>query len=210
MNKAREIGRAAAALEAGERLAARIAARQAGVANGPAARFFALQARQEALHARSFAAAAAVLAPGAAAGNPAGPALAALGARLDRDLDAHDLGASVVGLQVALEALGTAVLGELEAVVSTHVPRLAVLHRRVALQEAAHHAFGLRYVDRALARGEVSAARLADAAADYGPLAFGVLRSCAEVMDGCGAPAGRYRHAFVTSLPAWFRAADGA
>src|SRR5262245_58272210 len=120
MSRVRAIGLAAAALEAGERLAARVAARQAGLASGPAARFFAQQARQEAFHARAFAAAAAMLAPGPATANPAAPALAALGARLDRDLDARELGASVVGLQVALEALGSTVLGELEAIVSVH------------------------------------------------------------------------------------------
>jgi hypothetical protein len=210
MNTAREIGRAAAALEAGERLAARIAARQAAVAPGPSARFFALQARQEMFHARAFAAAAALLVPGPAAANPAAAALAALGAGLDRDLDARDLAASVVGLQIALEALGVAVLGELEALVAAHVPALALLHRRLALQEAAHHAFGVRYVERALARGELSVSRRAAAAGEYGALAQGVLRASGDVIDGLGAPAGRYPDAFRDALPAWFRAVGGA
>jgi hypothetical protein len=210
MNKAREIGAAAAALEAGERLAARIAARQAAVAAGPSARFFALQARQETFHARAFATAVALVAPGPAAANPAAAALAALGARLDRDLDARDVARSVVGLQVAFEALGVAVLGGLEALVAAHVPALALLHRRLALQEAAHHAFGVRYVERARARGELSAAGRAAAAGEYGALAQGVLRACDDVIDGLGAPAGHYPDAFRAALPAWFRATGDA
>jgi hypothetical protein len=208
MSRTREIGRAAAALQAGEALAARIAARQVDFASGPVARFLAQQARQEAFHARASAAAAAVLAPGAAAANPTSAALAALGARLDRDLDAGELAASVIGLQVAFEAIGIAVLGELEAVVAAHVPGLAALHRRVALQEAAHHAFGVRYVERARERGAVSAARLAAATREYDALARGLLRSCIEITDRFGVPAERYRSAFAAALPGWFPAGD--
>jgi hypothetical protein len=76
------------------------------------------------------------------------------------------------------------------------------------VQEAAHHAFGLRYLERACARGELSAARLAAAAGEYGMLARGVLQACVEIIDGCGVPAERYAGAFTAALPGWFRAAD--
>jgi hypothetical protein len=114
-NRARELARAATLLEAGERLAVHAASAQAAIAPEPrAARFFALQARQEAFHARVFAATATFLAPGPGVAHPGAAALAAYRARLAADLDAGDLWSSVVGVQVVLEALGVAVLGEVE------------------------------------------------------------------------------------------------
>ncbi|HLB15422.1 MAG TPA: hypothetical protein VJM14_10850, partial [Burkholderiales bacterium] len=162
------------------------------------------QARQEAFHARAFAAAGTFLAPGATLTHPGGPALAAYRAQLDRDLDAGDLWSSVVGVQVALEALGAAVLGEVEERLVLHLPALAPLHRVLARQEAAHHAFGLRLVERAAARGALSAPRLGAAAGAYRPLAMGLLAGCAELLDGLGDSPAPYAARFEALLPTWF------
>jgi hypothetical protein len=205
-SRARDLARAATLLEAAERLALHAASRQAAIAREPrGARFFALQARQEAFHARMFAAAAACLAPGATLAHPAGPALTAYQVRLDRDLDAGDVWSSVVGLQVALEALGAAVLGEVEERLARHLPALAPLHRVLARQEAAHHAFGLRLVERAAARGELAAPRAQAAVAHYRPLAGGLLAACAELLDGLGDSPAPYAARFEALLPTWFR-----
>ena len=206
-SRARDLARAATLLEAAERLALHAASGQAAIAREPrAARFFALQARQEAFHARVFAAAAAFLAPGATLAHPAGPALTAFQVRLDRDLDAGDVCSSVIGTQVALEALGRAVLDELEAGLTHHLPALAPLHRVLARQEAAHHAFGVRRVQRALASGELSAPRLGAAARAYRPLAMGLLAGCAEMLDGLGETPAPYAASFEALLPTWFLA----
>ncbi len=204
-SRAREFARAATLLEAAERLALRAASGQTGLAREPrTARFLALQARQEAFHARVFAAAAAFLAPGPTLAHPAGPALTAYQARLDRDLDADDLSSSVIGTQVALEALGRAVLGELEAGLTHHLPALAPLHRVLSRQEAAHHAFGLQIVERAAAGGELSAPRLRAAAIDYRALVGGLLAACAEMLDGLGGTPAPYAARFAALLPEWF------
>ena len=206
-----EVARAAAVLEAGERLAHRVAARQAGIAREPkAARFLGVQARQEAFHARVFASAARLLAPKVTVANPAQAALAALASRLDSDLDAGELWPSVVGLQVALEALGQAVLDELEGVVAQHVPALAPLHSLLARQEAAHRAFGTRCVARAIECGELTPARLRGATRDYDALVGELLMACAEVLDGLGVPYERYAERFEAALPRWFRVAASA
>jgi len=204
-SRAREFARAASLLEAAERLARHAASGQAAIAREPrAARFFALQARQEAFHARVFAAAAALLAPGATLAHPAGPALTAYQVRLDRDLDAGDVCSSVIGTQVALEALGRAVLDELEAGLTHHLPALAPLHRMLSRQEAAHHAFGVQFVQRAAAGGELSALRLRAAAVDYRALVGGLLAACAEMLDGVGGTPAPYAARFAALLPEWF------
>ena len=206
-SRARELARAATLLEAAERLALHAASGQAAIARDPrAARFFARQARQEAFHARAFAAAATFLAPGATLTHPGGPALAAYRARLDRDLNAGDLWSSVVGLQVALEALGAAVLGEVEERLVLHLPALAPLHRVLARQEAAHHAFGVQRVQRALASGVLPALRLGAAAGAYRPRAMGLLAACAELLDGLGDSPAPYAARFEALLPVWFLA----
>ncbi len=206
LSRARELARAASLLEAAERLALHAATRQAAIAREPrTARFCARQARQEAFHARVFAAAAACLAPGAVVAHPGGAALGAYRAQLDRDLESGDLWSSVVGLQVALEALGAAVLGELEAGLARHLPALAPLHRVLAQQEAAHHGFGLRRIERAVATGAIPAPRLRVAAGAYHRLANGLLAACAEILDRLGESPAPYAARFEALLPAWFR-----
>jgi len=205
-SRARDLARAATLLEAAERLALHAATGQAAIACDPrAARFFALQARQEAFHARVFAAAATFLAPGATLAHPAGPALTAYRARLDGDLDAGDLWSSVVGLQVALEALGAAVLSEVEERLARHLPALAPIHRVLARQEAAHHAFGVQFVQRAADCGELSAPLAQAAAGDYRSLATGLLAACSEMLDGLGETPAPYAASFEALLPTWFR-----
>jgi hypothetical protein len=207
-SRARELARAATLLEAAERLALHAASGQAAIARERlAARFFGLQARQEAFHARVFAATAAFLAPGPVVAHPGGAALAAYRARLDGDLDAGDLWSSVVGVQVALEALGAAVLGEVEERLAQHLPALAPLHRVLARQEAAHHAFGVGRVRQALDSGELPAARLRTAAGDYRTLAGGLLGACAEMLDGLGESPAPYAARFEALMPTWFNEA---
>lgn len=101
-----------------------------------------------------------------------------------------------MGLQIALEALGAAVLGELEAGIARRVPALAPLHRVLARQEVAHHAFGVRRVRRAVANGELSQARLRAALGAYRALAGGLLGACAELLDGLGESAVPYAERF--------------
>jgi len=200
--RARELARAATLLEAGERLALRAAAGQATIARAPrTAQYLRQQARQEAAHARVFAGVAAFLAPAGGLAHPAGPLLAAYRARVDRDLDAGDLWSSMVGVQVALEALGRAVLEEVQASLARHLPVLAPLHRVLSGQEAAHHAFGVRCVRQALESGDFPAARLRAARGDYRVLAGGLLAASVEMLGESPAP---YAARFEALLPAWF------
>lgn len=131
------------AVYAGELLAARTAERQARIASAPwMRRALALQARQEHGHVK-LAAMAAAIAGGGRPGAAPSP-LYALDARLTRDLDRGDLGASIAGLHGVLEHLGEALLHQLGR--HTH-PAGAVLHRlrrHVLAQEQQHIALGAR------------------------------------------------------------------
>jgi hypothetical protein len=206
--RAPDLARAARLLEAAERLAQHAAARQAAIARAPrVGRFLARQARQEAFHARVFATAAACLAPGAAPAHPGEGALAAYRQRLDSDLDAGDLWSAVIGTQLTLEALGRAVLGELEAGLACHLPVLAPLHQVLVRQEGAHHAFGMRLVAQAAARGAVATGRARATAADYRELATGLLAASAELLDALGTSPAPYAARFAVLLPESFPAA---
>ncbi len=207
----REIARAAAVLAAGERLAHEVATRQGSIADRAAwARFFSAQARQERVHAGVFASAAELLAPGCDAGPLATDEIAALRARLDADLDAGRLGCSVVGLQVAIEALGAAVLDELGTVLANHLPALVPVHRMLARQEAAHQRFGVRWVEAAVAGGALRELELARAVRNYGPLTRDLLAACTGVLEGFDVAPARYLARFERVLPAWFLRAERA
>ncbi|MBK9115329.1 MAG: hypothetical protein IPM22_06745 [Betaproteobacteria bacterium] len=139
-------------LARGERIAERVAHRQAALApDAPAARFLASQARQEAMHAAVFDAAAAALRVPADAIDDA--PYAAYEARLAAALDRGDFVASVVGTQVVLEALGDALLARLDRGLAAHGAGFVRLRRRIRAQEAAHHAFGRALLDRLVATG---------------------------------------------------------
>lgn len=136
----------------GERIAERVARRQAALApDVRAARFLANQARQEAMHAAVFTAAAAAL--GVPAGAIDDAPYAAYEAALHGALDGGDLVASVVGTQVVLEALGDALLERLDRGLAAHGAGFVRLRRRIRAQEAAHHAFGRALVGTLVARG---------------------------------------------------------
>lgn len=209
--RSREIARAAAVLAAGERLAHEVAARQGAIAGRAAwARFFAAQARQERLHARVFESASELLAPGCNAEPLAADEIAALRARLDADLDARRLWRSVVGLQVAIEALGVAVLEELGTVIASHLPALVPVHRMLSRQEVAHQGFGVRGVEAAVACGALDELELRRTVRDYGPLTRDLLAACTGVLESFDVPPARYAERFERVLPAWFLRAERA
>ncbi len=206
-----EIARAAAVLAAGERLAHAIAIRQSSLAGRPAwVRFFAAQAHQERFHARVFERAREWLAPGCSVEPLAANEIAALRARLEADLDARRLWPSVVGLQVAVEALGVAVLDELGAVIALHCAALAPVHRMLSRQEEAHQGFGVRGVERAVACGALDELELRRTVRDYGPLTRALLAACSGVLESLDVPPARYVERFDQVLPGWFLRAERA
>jgi hypothetical protein len=181
----------------GERLAADCAAKQATLCDGPLARYFRSQSRQERLHALVFDAGRARLGGGS---GEAPPMLARYRARVEADLAVGDLAGSVVATQVVLEALGHAVLTELEQGLVHSRSGFEPICRLLLRQEQAHHVFGLGFVAR-----RCDPATLSAVGTGYTTLARELIAGNEHLLDGLGVEPSAFRAAFESALPAPLR-----
>lgn len=187
-----------------EEIARDVARRQSDLAPTPALRHALLQqSRQESAHAAGFAAASAYLGP-ATAPHRMLQALEQLGARLHADIDAGDLGSSMIGLQYVLEGLGSIALepppGELARIGDKFVPlREMVLH-----QEQGHRRLGEVWVPRIAATvTERQRSRMEAAGRDYAAIAHSVVEAGLPLLADLNTDYAHYERmsrAFVTSL----------
>lgn len=189
LDSARRLLPLLAAARQAECIARDIAAAQAGIAPAAALqRALQQQSRQEAVHAAAFASALACV-PGSAACPPRlARALASFRYRLEEDVAAGRLAASLFGLQHVLEALGHVALqpppGELASLGDRFVPLRGLL----AHQELAHRRLGEVWVPRlALSLGAGQGRALRDAGRGYLELAREAvdagLEACAGFCD---------------------------
>lgn len=132
----------------GERIAHRCATGQAALVVDYGQRLFLkLQARQENKHAFAYSSIVALLAPrGTNIDTPATKVLSEYEQFLMSDIDRRDLAGSVIGMQDILEGIGARLLSATDRFVEKHNPRHVRLHRLIARQEAAHHAFGKHWL----------------------------------------------------------------
>ena len=155
-------------LEHGERLANECAKAQAALAPDSGSRRFLLsQARQEAAHALVFQGAIAWLAPRHLGNAPFLPALEEYRKRLDEALARQDLLDTFLAEQVILEGLGEAILTRVEEGLVKRAAPFGRLRRMLLQQEEAHHGFGRRMLERAIAEGRIDAETLRSRAQDY-------------------------------------------
>jgi hypothetical protein len=196
-----QIARLFQVLIAGERLAQECAHRQAVMAPDRKMRhFLATQAKQEGFHAQVFQRAASALAARAKTfDSPALSAIKHFRERLFADLDSGNLAGSVVGMQVVLEGMGTVVLKEMDMALSRHGDRFVRLRRTFLQQEQAHHAFGLRSLERLCADEHVALPPLVMAGREYLELSGGIGAACAELFQSFGADPRFYQ----PDLPPW-------
>ncbi len=161
------------------------------------------QSRQESTHAAGFAAASSYLGP-ATAPHRMLQALEELGARLDADLDAGDLGSSMIGLQYVLEGLGSIALepppGDLAKIGDKFVPlRKMVLH-----QEQGHRRLGEVWVPRIAAMAtEQQRARMEAAGRDYATIAHSVVEAGLPLLADLNTDYAHYERAsrsFIANL----------
>ncbi len=196
-----QIARLFQILISGERLAQECASRQAVLApDRRMRRFLITQAKQEGFHAWVFQRAASALAPRAKAfDSRASSAIKHFRERLFADLDSGNLAGSLVGMQVVLEGMGTVVLKEMDMALSRHGNRFVPLRRTLLQQEEAHHAFGLRSLERLCADERVALPPLVMAGREYLELSGGILAACAELFQSFGADPRLYQ----PGLPSW-------
>ncbi len=155
-------------LEQGERLANECAKTQAALASDSGSRSFLLsQARQEAAHALVFQGAIAWLAPRHLGNAPFLPALEEYRKKLNDALARRDLLETFLAEQVILEGLGEAILTRIEEGLVKRAAPFGRLRRMLLQQEEAHHGFGRRMLERAMAEGQIDAEELCRRAQDY-------------------------------------------
>jgi hypothetical protein len=162
---------------AGEELAHDVALRLVTRVADPAdAAFLMRQAGQEHGHARVFAAAAAML--GRRPGREGDKLMRPFRRALESDLDSGRIDASVVGLHLVLEALGSEVVGRINLDLHGLGRAFAPVRRALLAQEDAHHRFGIRYVARTLLADPDRRPEIAAAATQYVALARELLDDC--------------------------------
>jgi hypothetical protein len=148
-------------LEHGERMAHECAKAQVSLApDFESRRFLLSQARQEAGHAVVFQGAIVWLAPRHLGEVPFLPALEEYRKLLGDALTRQDLFETFLAEQVILEGLGQAILTRIEEGLAKRAAPFGRLRRILLQQEEAHHGFGRRMLERAMAEGRIDAETL--------------------------------------------------
>ncbi|MBA2485442.1 MAG: hypothetical protein H0V35_04960 [Nitrospira sp.] len=194
-------------LEHGERMANACAHSQAALApNSKTQRFLTAQSRQEAMHAVIFRGAIGWLAPRHVGDSPFLPALEEYRRLLTEALERGEWLESILGEQVILEGLGEAILTRIETgLEKRHAPfrrlRLMLLH-----QEEAHHEFGRRVLERAMADGTADLEGLRRRTQDYLALTESMVLTLCDLFETIDENASAWAGDVRTFLPSWLTA----
>ncbi len=203
----RPIARLLSFLEYGERLAHECAKAQAALVDEPRGRRFLLnQSRQELMHARVFRLAIAWLCPRSLGANPVLPALERYRALIDDALRRRELPETLLAEQVILEGLGEAILARIEAGLAKREAPFGRLRRVLLHQEAAHHEFGCRQLERLIGSGEASLERLRGRVPDYLDLTQAMVTTLADLFASIGEDAAAWASDAPRFLPEWLSA----
>ncbi len=199
-------------LEHGERLAHDCAKAQAALAAEDSQRRFLLrQSRQEAAHALVFQGAIAWLAPRYLGQMPMLPALEEYRKLLYDALARKDLIGTVLAEQVILEGLGEALLTRIEAGLVKRAAPFGRLRRMLLSQEEAHHGFGRRMLERAMADGHTDAVSLQCHAQIYLELTERMVLALSDLFESIDEDAKLWAADVKTFLPQWLSArTDGS
>jgi hypothetical protein len=191
-------------LEHGERMAQDCAVRQAAaVADERAARFLRSQARQEAVHAYVFQGAIAWLAPRHLGDAPFLPALDEYRRKLDGALARRDLYETFMAEQIILEGLGEAILHRIEDGLARRDAPWGRIRRILLRQEEAHHAFGVRMIERAIREGRTDVQELTRTAQDYLALTRTMVLTLADLFETIDEDPAAWAADVQRYLPAW-------
>ncbi len=191
-------------LEHGERLASECAKRQAMLAPDSRSRRFLLnQARQETAHAWVFQGAIAWIAPRYLGDGPFLPALEDYRAILNDALTRKDLLETFLAEQVILEGLGEAILTRIEVGLAKRAAPFGRLRRMLLQQEEAHHGFGRRMLERAMAEGRINAETLRCRAQVYLVLTDQMVLTLSDLFESIGEDPTAWAEDVRKFLPEW-------
>lgn len=191
-------------LEHGERLANECAKAQAALAPDSGSRRFLLsQARQEATHALVFQGAIAWLEPRHLGDAPFLPALEEYRKRLADALARQDLFETFLAEQVILEGLGEAILTRIEEGLVKRAAPFGRLRRILLQQEEAHHGFGRRMLERAIAEGRIDTETLRRRAQDYLALTDQMVLTLSDLFESIAEDPTAWAQDVRKFLPEW-------
>ena len=191
-------------LEHGERLANECAKAQAALAPDSGSRRFLLsQARQEAMHALVFQGAIVWLAPRHLGDAPFLPALEEYRKCLDEALARQDLLETFLAEQVILEGLGEAILTRIEEGLVKRAAPFGRLRRMLLQQEEAHHGFGRRMLERAMAEGRIDAETLRVRAREYLALTDQMVLTLSDLFESIAEDPTAWAQDVRKFLPEW-------
>jgi hypothetical protein len=194
-------------LQHGEELAHDCARRQAQLAMDQGwRRFLNGQARQEAVHAVVFRGAIAWLAPRHLGDAPFLPALDEYRRLLDDALERGNFYETILAEQVILEGLGEALLTRIEEGLARRQAPLGRLRRILLRQEEAHHQFGRRLLERAVAAGELDRELLQSRAQLYLGFTDAMVLTLSELFDSIQEDAAAWAGDVRKFLPRWLLA----
>ncbi len=198
------IARLLAFLEYGEQMANACAHQQATLApDQKTQRFLTTQARQEAMHAMVFQGAIAWLAPRHLGDSPFLPALEEYRRLLTQALDRGDWFESILGEQVILEGLGEAILTRIETGLEKRCAPFRRLRLMLLGQEEAHHGFGLRLLEQAMAEGRADLDGLRRRTQDYLALTESMVLTLGDLFATIDEDASAWAADVRTFLPSW-------
>jgi hypothetical protein len=193
-------------LEQGERMAHDCAKAQASLTQESGQRRFLLsQARQEAAHALVFQGAIAWLAPKHLSDAPFLPAMEAYRRMLTAAIHRQDFLETLLAEQVILEGLGEAVLTRIERGLVKRNASFGRLQRILLQQEEAHHSFGRRLLERAMADGRIDREALCRRAQDYLTLADDMVLCLSDLFSSIAEDPQAWAADVRTFLPEWLR-----
>jgi hypothetical protein len=193
-------------LEHGERLANECAKAQAALAPDCGSRRFLLnQARQEAAHALVFQGAIAWLAPRHLGDAPFLPALEEYRKILNDALARRDLLETFLAEQVILEGLGEAILTRIEEGLVKRAAPFGRLRRTLLRQEEAHHGFGRRMLEQAMADGRIDGETLRRRARLYLALADQMVLTLSDLFDSIDEDPAAWSGDVRKFLPEWLK-----
>lgn len=191
-------------LQHGEMLARDCAQAQAALAPDERSRRFLLrQSRQEAFHAVVFQGAIAWLAPRHLRDCPLLPPLERYRDLIQDAIARRDFAETLLAEQVILEGLGEAILARIEAGLAKREAPLGRLRRVLLLQEEAHHAYGRRALDAAMAAGLASKGSLQARGVEYVALTRAMVVTLADLFDAVQEDAAAWAADAASYLPDW-------
>ena len=117
---------------------------------------------------------------------------------------------TILAEQIILEGLGQAILKRIEEGLVKRGAGFAHLRRLLLQQEEAHHTFGQRTVERAIAKGETSFEELRAHASLYLVLTDSIIASLTELFESIHEDPATYISDAKKYLPRWLTSDDGA